>query len=443
MIGTNMQGGAHDDSASLELPRQATGAARWLARNRYQLLVATLIGVLFPALMRLQFQAPMEWVGFGIRSPDTIKNTMIGTFSAMLAGAYLRRRITTYPGPGSVAVVIPAFSTTYFIAIAWFAFLHLEFARAQFALSFGLVLAWFGLISLLEPRLRRNRFLVLPFGKVAGLLSLPLADWVIARGTPELPSGITGVVADLRADIPNEWQRLLSNAALAGVPVYHWKQIAESLSGKVDIEHLSENNLGSLLPSSVYIRVKYAIDAGIAILTLPITLPIALVAATAILVKDGRPIIFSQNRIGLAGRPFTMFKFRTMSVGSEAGRAYTTPDDSRVTGLGRILRRFRIDELPQIVNILRGEMSWIGPRPESTQLSEWYECKVPFYSYRHIVRPGISGWAAVHQGNVAEIEAATAKLKYDFFYVKYFSPWLDLLIAAKTVKILLTGFGAR
>jgi lipopolysaccharide/colanic/teichoic acid biosynthesis glycosyltransferase len=107
------------------------------------------------------------------------------------------------------------------------------------------------------------------------------------------------------------------------------------------------------------------------------------------------------------------------------------------------LRKYRIDEFPQIWNILIGEMSWIGPRPETIVLSRWYEREVPFYCYRHMVAPGITGWAQVNQGNVAEIDAATAKLHYDFYYIKHLSPWLDLLIAGKTVATILTGFGAR
>jgi lipopolysaccharide/colanic/teichoic acid biosynthesis glycosyltransferase len=107
------------------------------------------------------------------------------------------------------------------------------------------------------------------------------------------------------------------------------------------------------------------------------------------------------------------------------------------------LRKFRLDELAQILNILKGEMSWIGPRPEAEVLSHWYQGQIPFYRYRHVVKPGISGWAQVNQGHVADVEQVHRKLQYDFYYIKYFSPWLDLLIVVRTIKTILTGFGSR
>jgi lipopolysaccharide/colanic/teichoic acid biosynthesis glycosyltransferase len=131
-----------------------------------------------------------------------------------------------------------------------------------------------------------------------------------------------------------------------------------------------------------------------------------------------------------------------MYVGVE-GQRFTIEGDRRITKVGQFLRKYRIDEFPQIFNILKGDMSWIGPRPEAAELSHWYEKEVPFYAYRHAVRPGISGWAQVHQGNVAEVQAATVKLHYDFYYIKYFSPWLDLLILAKTMRTVLDGFERR
>ena len=103
----------------------------------------------------------------------------------------------------------------------------------------------------------------------------------------------------------------------------------------------------------------------------------------------------------------------------------------------------RIDELPQVVNILRGEMSWVGPRPEAVPLSRWYEDQLPFYRYRHIVRPGITGWAQVNQGHVSDVANVRQKLHYDFYYIKNFSPWIDIVIYFKTVIIILGGFGAK
>jgi lipopolysaccharide/colanic/teichoic acid biosynthesis glycosyltransferase len=127
----------------------------------------------------------------------------------------------------------------------------------------------------------------------------------------------------------------------------------------------------------------------------------------------------------------------------ERGAAMTGAGDDRITRIGGLLRYLRIDELPQIINILKGEMSWIGPRPEALVLSSWYVGEIPFYRYRHVVRPGISGWAQVNQGHVADVGEVHQKLQYDFFYIKYFSPWLDLLILFRTVKTMATGYGSK
>ena len=157
--------------------------------------------------------------------------------------------------------------------------------------------------------------------------------------------------------------------------------------------------------------------------------------------------MFRQERTGYRGPAFTLYKFRSMKLDNDFSddrdKAMTKSGDDRITRVGRFLRKTKIDELPQVINILRGEMSWIGPRPEAVVLSRWYEQELPFYRYRHIVRPGISGWAQVNQGHVAAVDDVLEKLHYDFYYIKNFSPWLDMVIVLKTVKTMLTGFGAR
>lgn len=405
----------------------------FLARNRYQLIGAVLIAVIAPALLR----TGLTW-GSG-----SMPNTAAGTFAAMLLGAYVLKRVTDFPGTRVEYYVLPVFLITYAALITSFFFLRLDYSRLQFLMSFVFVVGWFGFVGAVERRVRRPRLLVLPYGSAGRVMLSDRADWLLAQAPDVVPDSATGIVADLHADLAPEWERFLARAALDGMPVYHWKQVAESLTGTVEVERLSENTFGSLLPSSVYLRFKRLIDTVAAIVLMPLILLIAVPAALAILICDGRPVFYRQQRIGLGGRPFTAFKFRTMIPETGDWRPYTVADDPRVTRLGRCLRRTRIDELPQVINILRGEMSWIGPRPEAIALAERYESHIPFYSYRHIVRPGITGWAQIHQGNVAEVPAATGKLHYDFYYIKNFSPWLDLLIAARTIKVLVTGHGAR
>jgi lipopolysaccharide/colanic/teichoic acid biosynthesis glycosyltransferase len=287
-----------------------------------------------------------------------------------------------------------------------------------------------------------------PFGTVERLFSIASVDWVRLTDERVCPAGLDGIVADLRADIPGQWERFLSDRALEGMLVMHLKQLEESLTGRVELEHLSENNFGSLIPGVIYAKIKRLGDLLTAIALLPFLLPLLAVVGLVIKLDSPGPVLFRQRRMGFRGIPFTMFKLRSMKVqgaGAVPDReaAMTQDNDHRVTRVGRVLRRYRIDEIPQIINIIRGEMSWIGPRPEAVPLSEWYESELPFYRYRHIVRPGITGWAQVKLGHVAEVDQVMEKLNYDFYYVRNFSFWLDVLIVAATIRTVLGGFGAR
>jgi lipopolysaccharide/colanic/teichoic acid biosynthesis glycosyltransferase len=169
-----------------------------------------------------------------------------------------------------------------------------------------------------------------------------------------------------------------------------------------------------------------------------------LLTAIAIKCQDGGPILYSQERVGLGGRIFTLLKFRSMCVDAEKnGPVWAAERDCRITPVGRIIRKIRIDELPQIINILRGEMSVIGPRPERPYFVEQLASNIPFYGLRHSVRPGITGWAQVSYHYGASMEDARRKLSYDFYYLKHRSIALDLWILLKTVGVVLRGEGAR
>lgn len=412
----------------------------FLAKLRYQLLFGLPITGLLPTLIYNATAIEL------LLLPSSIKSALGGCIAFMIS-LYLFRRAITFPGVGVLGHVLPACAAAYGTVVAAFFMLRLDYSRVTFFLSYMAAnLFLFGVSTYLRRR-RGQSFFLVPSAMTRVMPRVPHVRWVLLQ-EPVLPAEPNPVlIADLRADLSDEWERLIAETAVAGHPVYHIKQVMESLTGRVDIEHLSENSFGSLIPNSGYAKIKRTID----LITAPVALLVlflpGLLVALAITLGSSGPVFFRQERRGYRGHPFNVVKFRTMRhelMGSTRREAaITLHGDDRITPLGRFLRRSRIDELPQIWNILRGEMSWIGPRPEAMPLSEWYANELPFYSYRHIVRPGITGWAQVNQGHVSELSDVQDKLYYDFFYIKNFSAWLDLLIVGKTVRTILTGFGSK
>ncbi|WP_233281472.1 sugar transferase [Sphingomonas changnyeongensis] len=374
--------------------------------------------------------------------------TLAGSAAAIFLGTWLFRSITTYPGAEASSYILPVFSVAYGVLAMAFIVARLDYNIPLLVAGYFISLAWFfWLVAILRGR-QALRIGVVAMVDGQQLPSVRGIHW-IAIATPACGfDGLDAVTTDLRQDLPDEWDRKLTDLALAGVPVYHFKHLAESLTGRVELEHLSENSFGSLSPVSAYMSIKHAADWVAALVCGILFLPALLIIAVAIKFSSPGPVLFRQTRVGYRGQRFTVFKFRTMRItppGEADGRtlAMTQTDDQRIYPLGRFLRTSRLDELPQIINVLRGEMSWIGPRPEAEVLSEWYEREIPFYRYRHIVRPGIAGWAQVCQGHVVEVEDVRSKLHYDFYYIKNYSLWLDLLIAMKTVRIMVTGHGSK
>ena len=413
-------------------------------RTLVQLVGGLLFAVYLPVFARWQFNIEVV-------TSSSVVNTIAGTGLAFVIGFYCYRTLSTYPGVRSLGYIVPTFVAAFTAILIIFFFMRLDYSRFQFGASLVLSILWFFAANLSAGRGRPFRLAVVPGGQSASLRS---HDAVIFSHLREPRLGETewgGVVADLRADMDEKWERFLTDCAITGVPVFHVKQIRESLTGRVEIEHLSENYLGSLIPNLAYVNIKQWIDWLAALVILPFMLPLFGIIAILIKRDSPGPILFTQERMGYQGRPFKVYKFRTMTCAtepistqdSERDGAITKSGDQRVTDFGRFLRRSRLDELPQIINILRGEMSWIGPRPEAVVLSRWYEDELAFYRYRHIVKPGISGWAQVNQGHVAAVDKVLEKLHFDFYYIKYFSPWLDILIAFRTFHTIVTGFGAR
>ncbi|MEC7738891.1 MAG: sugar transferase [Cyanobacteriota bacterium] len=193
---------------------------------------------------------------------------------------------------------------------------------------------------------------------------------------------------------------------------------------------------------SVQAQLKRMADLLVAALLLLITAPFMAVAALLIWLEDRGPVFYAQQRSGWLGRPFTVMKLRTMSVQpADAPPEWTKVGDQRITAVGSVLRRVRLDELPQLLNVLNGEMSLIGPRPERPELEHQLELSIPHYRKRHWMRPGLSGWAQVCAPYASSIEDSDLKLSYDLYYLRHFSTWLDLVILFRTIKTVLKAGG--
>jgi sugar transferase (PEP-CTERM system associated) len=190
--------------------------------------------------------------------------------------------------------------------------------------------------------------------------------------------------------------------------------------------------------------VKRVFDIAASLALLLVTFPVMLIAAVCIICETGRPVLYRQERVGQGGRSFTIYKFRSMSMGAESdGKPrWAGANDDRTTRAGRFMRKTRIDELPQIFNVLKGEMSFVGPRPERPYFVDKLRERVPYYALRHSVKPGITGWAQVRYPYGASVEDAIQKLQYDLYYVKNHTLFLDLVILAATVEVVLWGGGS-
>lgn len=261
--------------------------------------------------------------------------------------------------------------------------------------------------------------------------------------------GVDIAILAITHDRPKELVDEVIKARLNGLTITDMPAIYEELSGSIPVEHLRHDWLlfadGFSLISKQYIqRIKRLIDFASSTLLLIVSAPVILLTAIAIKLESRGPVFFRQERVGKDGKVFLAFKFRSMKESSEnEGAVWAAEDDPRITKVGRVIRFLRIDELPQILNVFRGEMSLIGPRPERPEFVRELEVRIPFYGIRHAVRPGITGWAQVKYGYGASVEDALRKLEYDLFYLKNMSILLDIKILLKTIGVVLFGQGAR
>ncbi|MDQ3652189.1 MAG: TIGR03013 family PEP-CTERM/XrtA system glycosyltransferase [Acidobacteriota bacterium] len=241
--------------------------------------------------------------------------------------------------------------------------------------------------------------------------------------------------------------QLLDLSLSGDVAIEESTSFYERLTGRVNLDMLRPSWLifsGRKRQARMSYVARAALHRGVALIGAVVSLPIALLTALLIKLESSGPVLYRQERVGKNGRPFTVLKFRSMQIDAEKdGPVWASAEDDRVTRVGRVIRKIRVDEIPQFWNILKGEMNFVGPRPERPHFVAQLAAEVPFYEQRHLVAPGLTGWAQIKYPYGATVEDARQKLQYDLYYIKNMSLMLDAIIMFETVKTILFGRGGR
>lgn len=260
-----------------------------------------------------------------------------------------------------------------------------------------------------------------------------------------LPPGC-GLLVDLRAQLSERVAQFVSSCDLAGFNVRALTSVYQEHLGRVPLVHLSEGweISAPLLTTAPWLPGKRVVDTILAAISMPVWVVVGIFVGLFVKLSSPGPAIFSQRRIGRGGEPFIMYKFRTMRVDAEAsGPRFASEDDSRLIRGASFLRKSRLDEIPQLWNVLRGDMSLVGPRAEQVPFVRQFRKRIPFYDLRHLVRPGLTGWAQVNYRYADDAADTIEKLSFDLYYISHMSPVVDLQILWKSVWTVLTGSGAR
>ncbi len=369
---------------------------------------------------------------------------LIGASVAYIITAIILARLRTHAF--AVRPLVVNFTATIAAALL---FMILAGFRVYFSLSFLLLYFiftnfWFLAEYLLRSRFALYVFAVVPVGYRIRSERYRNIRLIHLEDSKTLPTGIDGIVVDFHQTLSDQWLYFVSRCVLNGIPVISADDFVETQDGVIILNNLTTAQSIAFQSITPYLYIKRLFDILLTVIAAPLWIPIIILAMIAVRLESRGKALFAQKRVGRYGRVFTMYKIRSMYADSERnGAAFADHGDSRITKVGAFLRKYRIDEFPQFINILRGEMSLIGPRPEQVSFVEEFEQSIPYYQLRHIVRPGLTGWAQIRQG-YASGEAETAdKLAFDLYYVKRLSFSLDFLIGVRTIATVLLGFGAR
>ncbi len=430
------------EASSVERPLSSARAMRLAPQRFVETWIDAIVGFLFCVVLPIPIYATGEPFAVGLGGTEF---TIIATAAGYSVVWYCGRRLDAFPRAtlqGNIGYVAPVAVLTYALIAAILLLLRIDYSRVQFFGSGILTLLWMAGVAQLRSRYLIRNYAVMPHSSIAVMPVLATCRWLDFDDVQARGMRVDAIVADLSADLGEGRLAALADAAIAGVPVLDRRYIVETMTGRTPLGGLTPNEFGALLPSRQYLVVRRVIELCLTVLLLPVLLPVLLVVAAIVRLDSRGPVFFVQTRIGRRGQPFRMIKFRTMFHGA-SGPSFTSAVDPRVTRIGGFLRQCRLDELPQLFNILRGDMSWVGPRPEAASLEQGYVRDIEHFALRGIVRPGVTGWAQINQGYAHAPDEMRSKLEYDLYYLKHCSLWLDLVIVLRTFAVVFRGTGAR
>jgi sugar transferase (PEP-CTERM system associated) len=378
-------------------------------------------------------------------------------------------------------IIVTGVLAFFVLSFFYYIFPQLSLWRSAFAVAFPIsFFGWIGLrwsfLSIYRSDVMKRRILVIGTGEKAarierrellnetasfvciGFVAVPPEERRIPTG--RILSNVNSLLGLVRKHCVDEVVIALAerrgtlpmndlvDCRLAGIPIKSYQAFWERETGKVDVDDLRADWFlfsGGFPGSRIQCLLKRGLDIWASAFLLVLAWPVMAATAMAIRFEDGGPVLYRQARIGVAGRPFQLMKFRSMRADAEADGVarWAQNNDERITAIGSVIRKLRIDELPQLFNILKGDMSFVGPRPERGEFVRTLSSRWPFYFQRHSVKPGLTGWAQINFRYGSSMEDSKEKLSYDLYYVKHFSIIFDVLIMLQTLRVVIWTQGAR
>jgi len=401
----------------------------------------------------LSYAIALGLIQLGWATPQFAQTVLWCALPYLLCAHWIYRS-AGLPAAERTSMLLVTTVTPFLLLMLGFALFQQPYSRGAVLLVYILCTTWFVLGDQLRKRSRVQRLACLDAGIAeqlitwcgnGGLSSRDIELHPLATNAADAVDllAFDGVVLDRRVAASTERSQLLGKLKLNHMRLYSVEAVAELLSGRKMLP-AEMDELWELDGNPAYDVAKRAMDVLMVLAAAPLWLAVCAMVGAVVRLNSAGPVLFSQIRVGQNGRPFRLWKFRSMRHQAlDAPASFAQANDERITPVGRFIRRWRLDELPQLYNVLLGNMSLIGPRPEQVAFVEAFATRIPAYTYRHLVRPGLTGWAQMQQGYADSEEGAAIKLSYDLYYVAHYSMALDLLIFFKTGRILLSGFGAR